>query len=380
MRRFRFVHTADWHLGQPYANVPTLADRLRDARLEAVERLLDAALNWGADAVLAAGDQFDSPTPDPEWVERLLASVASRPALPVYLIPGNHDPARPGSVYSNGAFRGRPDNLIVLDRPEPFALERHHVTIYPCPCTARWGPDPMTWIPPRAPDHGLRVALAHGSLPTVASLDDRNYPINADAPARNDLDYVALGDWHRPIPEPGRNASARMYYSGAPECGGWDEPEAGYALAVELEPGKPPLVTAIRTGRHVWRTIEADLADEADVAALLDRLEREADPHALVRLRLTGRLEPEPRERLDHGLESLEPLYAHFEADLRGVACRVGDPRLLSSDPRARRVLETLGRLMMEPGAGAPALPAGLPPLDADIAIRAWNLARRHLE
>ncbi len=174
MVAFRFVHTADWHLGQPYRSVPDLAERLREARWVAVEAILKKAEQLPPHIVLAAGDQFDSPTPNPALVERLLETVAAHPSVTVYMIPGNHDPLRPRSVYVSPAFGKRPPNLIVLDRPEPVALDGSRVTLYPCPCTAQWGDNPLTWIPRRQPGQQLRIALAHGSLPSACQSDQRS--------------------------------------------------------------------------------------------------------------------------------------------------------------------------------------------------------------
>ena len=134
---------------------------------------------------------------------------SAHPWVPVHMIPGNHDPCGVGSVYDARRFKARPANLHFHDRPGPVVLAEHEATLYPCPCSARFGPDPMEWIPPRGANDGWRIGLAHGSLPFCADAENRNYPIRADAPRRFDLDYVALGDWHKPTPDPRENPRAR---------------------------------------------------------------------------------------------------------------------------------------------------------------------------
>ncbi len=375
----RFLHTADWHLGQPYKNVGSLAEDLREARLLAVERLLKLAVAAEIPLVLVAGDQFDCPLPDPEWVERLLEIIAAHPSLTLHMIPGNHDPIDPGSVYGGMRFRNRPSNLLFFETNTAHPLPEWNATLFACPCTARDGPDPLTWIPPRSPDHGLRVALAHGSRTDIPSTDP-NYPIDPDAPRRYDLDYIALGDWHRPNPNPAKQPSARMYYSGAPECGGWDEQGVGQALVVELAVGAPPRVTEVSTSGRVWETIEETLSDASDVNRLLGRLNRDDSSTRLVRLHLDGRLDADDRERLERELAVLTPRFALLTTDLSGVSIDVGDIDALSSDPRVRRIFDELSRLLNDPSASGPTLPDGLPALDPAIITRAWKLARSKLD
>ena len=59
--RFTFLHTADWQLGKRFGSFP--GDKpavLRDQRLQAVDRLAQAAMAGGCSAVLVAGDVFDA--------------------------------------------------------------------------------------------------------------------------------------------------------------------------------------------------------------------------------------------------------------------------------------------------------------------------------
>jgi len=62
----RFLHTADWHVGKP------LRGRSRmDEHAGALEQVAAIAIDRRVDAVLVAGDVFDSPVPPPE-AERLV--------------------------------------------------------------------------------------------------------------------------------------------------------------------------------------------------------------------------------------------------------------------------------------------------------------------
>ncbi len=86
----RLVHTSDWHLGH------TLHDRERDQEHHAfLEWLVHRAVAERADAVLIAGDVFDSANPSARaqaayygFLRRLRAAL---PAVAVVVIGGNHD-------------------------------------------------------------------------------------------------------------------------------------------------------------------------------------------------------------------------------------------------------------------------------------------------
>ena len=101
----KILHTADWHLGLRFPAVtPEQEKRLTRARLEVVGRILDLAESRGVDAVLCAGDLFDEPLPEEEWWQGLLSEFGRRSwTRPVVLLPGNHDPLTPNSIYAPGS-------------------------------------------------------------------------------------------------------------------------------------------------------------------------------------------------------------------------------------------------------------------------------------
>lgn len=187
----RFLHTADWQIGMKAAHVGAAGERVREARLEAARRVVEVARAEGAEFILVAGDVFEDNAVDRGLVQRTADVLADFKGL-VFLIPGNHDPLGPGSVWDHPAWRGR-DTLRVLREPEPVDLPGG--TLYPCPAREkRSRMDPSAWIDAGdAP--GIRVGLAHGTVEGVRQ-DEPDYPIPRDAAERAGLDYLALGHWH----------------------------------------------------------------------------------------------------------------------------------------------------------------------------------------
>jgi exonuclease SbcD len=88
----RILHTADWHLGH------TLRDHSRQAEHEHFLRwLVQTVVERQVDALLLAGDVFDSANPPPSalrtWFRFLGELKHARPAVQVVVIAGNHDSA-----------------------------------------------------------------------------------------------------------------------------------------------------------------------------------------------------------------------------------------------------------------------------------------------
>src|SRR5882757_1453361 len=106
-RNIVVVHSSDLHLDHDYT--ARLHGGDGTAGLAAV---LKAAHAVGADVVVLAGDTFDCHRLPGDLLDRA-AAVISGAAIPVVLLPGNHDPAVPDAVYHHGALAAV-ENLHVL--------------------------------------------------------------------------------------------------------------------------------------------------------------------------------------------------------------------------------------------------------------------------
>src|SRR5580692_8492560 len=87
------VHSSDLHVDHDYT--ARLHGGDGTAGLACV---LAAARGIGADAVILAGDTFDSHRAPQDLIERA-ATVMAGAVLPIVLLPGNHDPAVAEAVY-----------------------------------------------------------------------------------------------------------------------------------------------------------------------------------------------------------------------------------------------------------------------------------------
>ncbi|RYM06150.1 exonuclease SbcCD subunit D [Sporolactobacillus sp. THM7-7] len=108
----RILHTADWHLGR------TLEGRSRDDEQEAVmDEICRIAESEQADAVLMAGDVFDTVNP-PAASEALFYETAERLSnggkRPLIVIAGNHD--SPDRLEASRPLAGR-QGITIVGRP-----------------------------------------------------------------------------------------------------------------------------------------------------------------------------------------------------------------------------------------------------------------------
>lgn len=88
----RFIHTADWHLGQTFFEYDRRAEHIRF-----LAWLREQVKALKVDLLLVAGDVFDSPNPSAESQKmyyRFLCDItAENPDLQIIIIAGNHDSA-----------------------------------------------------------------------------------------------------------------------------------------------------------------------------------------------------------------------------------------------------------------------------------------------
>ena len=199
---FRLLHTADWHLGKRFPSFDESAEKnLRRARLDVLAEVFAAATRSVVDAVLCAGDLFDEPNPSPDWWRGLQEILRRLPSTfpPVFLLPGNHDPLLPDSVWMTGhPFRaGLPGFVRVVDRDDFREEIKPGLVLHAVPCSSKAGAgDPVEKIPPRAPgDESVRVGLVHGTTFDLPNCE-MNFPIRSGGARARGLDYLAIGDTH----------------------------------------------------------------------------------------------------------------------------------------------------------------------------------------
>lgn len=291
----RFLHTADWQIGMKAAHVGEAGARVREERLASARRVVETARKAGAEFILIVGDTFEDNGVDRILVQKV-ADVLAGFGGPVYVIPGNHDPLVPGSVWEHPAWRST-EKVRVLREEKP--VEAPGSLLYPCPAREKHsGKDPTAWI--RTGEvQAIRIGLAHGTVEGIHQ-EEPDYPIPRDAALRTGLDYLALGHWHSTATYPSPDGTVRMAYSGTHETTKFGERNSGNALIVEIPvAGAQPVVTPVRTGSLLWTVIEEDLREAGDLSRIRERIATMENPAStLLELRIAGLLSAQDRDEI----------------------------------------------------------------------------------
>lgn len=366
------IHSADWQLGRPYGRFDhEVRSALTEARFDAIEVLGRLAVENGARHVLVAGDVFDTEGPEDRTIIQAISRM-ERHDCRWWLLPGNHDFARNGGLWDRIRQRAS-DRIAVLAEPEPREIEPG-VWLLPAPLIHRHNLEDPTELfdAMETPGDIIRIGLAHGSIRDFGSRGETRNQIAPDRARRSSLDYLALGDWHGTL-----RVDARTWYSGTPETDRFQRDEPGQALLVDLEKGRDPIVTAIRTGRFQWLvrewTVNDRMAFDAECDALLGAIEA---PNTLLQLRLAGitglsdrieilrRLEEDVRHRLRFldvraddlvGRPSEEDLASLAVEGMLGAASARLNERIDAGGPEGVIAKRALERLFVEYCRGEPA-------------------------
>src|SRR5262249_8105002 len=202
------VHSSDLHIDHDYT-----ARLHGGAGTAGLSGVLSAARAAGADVVVLAGDTFDCHRVPIDVLDRT-AAVISAAALPVVLLPGNHDPAVPDAVYRNGALAAV-ENLHVLGVTHEEAVVSESGDLGPsAPRLRRHDSVRATAaaLDPLADRGGARA------LRTAAGIEPSGCvrPGSSATTSSRRADYIALGHWNRAA----KVGAVAAYYSGSPEYAG----------------------------------------------------------------------------------------------------------------------------------------------------------------
>jgi DNA repair exonuclease SbcCD nuclease subunit len=315
----RFVHSADWQLGMTRRWLGTEAQpRYSAARRDAVAGLGSLAADLDAEFVVVAGDVFEHNQLAPEVISQSLEAMRAI-KIPVYLLPGNHDPLDASSVYTSALFKAEcPTNVTVLDQSGIHEV-RPGLEIVAAPWRSKAPTTDLVAdvLDGLSADGVTRVLVAHGGV-DVLDPDPTKPPLIRlagveDALARGAVHYVALGDKHS-VTEVG--SSGRVWYSGSPEVTNYDdvEPNPGHVLVVDIDesdPRRSVVVEATKVGRWRFSTLSRQVDNSRDIADLDLNLDLMPDKdRTVLRLALIGSLTVTDRAALDACLDKYSRLFA----------------------------------------------------------------------
>ncbi len=168
MNEIRLLHTADVHIGAPFAFLGAKGNEQRLALRQALERIVRLAREEGYQALLIAGDLFDSAfasaESDVSFVVSTLAAVGS--SCRVVVLPGSHDCWIPGSVFERERERFESRGNVHILAPDRATVEFPEISlaVHGRALTSPEGhANPFDGLSARE-SASWNVCLAHGSV------------------------------------------------------------------------------------------------------------------------------------------------------------------------------------------------------------------------
>jgi len=209
------VHSSDLHLG--------IDDSFDPGRsfgsLSILEHVLHAAKMVEANAVVLAGDIFDNHRQPLDLLEQV-GKIMREHQDAIVILPGNHDPLTPDSVYRRGGLSSiRNVKILGLNVDEAVVFADLDLEI--------WGRAHMDYTDmspladPRRRTTRWQLAAAHGHYVDEPRDPNRligSWLIHHEELVATGADYVALGHWNQATRV--GNGEVTAYYSGSPEFAG----------------------------------------------------------------------------------------------------------------------------------------------------------------
>jgi len=316
----RILHTSDWQLGMTrwflYGDAQA---RYADDQIRTLGTLSALARDRSCDAVVVAGDVFDSLVPPRKTVTRALEAFEQF-STPVYLVPGNHDPSSQESVWQSGRLAERLPPLVTLVTDSTPVRVNDSLEVLGVPWTTK------------RPDHDLvtdavkgcsvprrgvsRVLIGHGAVDEISPDRDSVSVIHLEdirrALQEGVIHYVALGDRHSFLDVGGLG---RVWYSGAPMMTNFREQllATNRALVVDVTESEVH-VEPVVVGEWNFHRIEIAASGSDLLQGVRAELSRHGDrSRTAVRLVLTGTLSLAERGALDELIDKESDRYASIE-------------------------------------------------------------------
>ncbi len=320
----RFLHTSDWQLGMTrHFFSEGVQERFAQSRFDAIRELGRIAEEEDCQFMVVCGDVFESNLVDRKTVSRALEALKDVP-VPVYLLPGNHDPLNAASVYRSTTFLERkPAHVHVIEDTTPIRVDEG-IEIVGIPWTSKRPLQDLVALTTEQLEpvvDTLRICVAHGMVDSLSPDPDDPAVISLhlaeNAISHNKIHYLALGDRHS-LTEVGE--SGHIWYAGAPEPTDYNEVKPSFALVATInEDG----VTTKEVNVGRWKFIErepVDLNTKEDIEALRGWLENLEDKErTVIKLRLVGALSLSLHGELEELLSQVQEILGAVETRMNNL-------------------------------------------------------------
>jgi DNA repair exonuclease SbcCD nuclease subunit len=272
----RFLHTSDWQLGMTRRFLSEEAQaRYTQARFDAIRTMGHIAKEKQCQFMLVCGDSFESNQVDRKTVARAIEAL-KEVTIPVYLLPGNHDPLNAASVYRSSTFiEKKPSHVHIIEDTAPVQVGVGFELVGAPWLSKRPNGNPIIDVLNALPPAGSikRICVGHGIIDIFTPDKEAENVIAISkleaAISEDNVHFIALGDRHS-LTKVG--SGDRIWYSGTPESTDFREDHSGFCQIVNMD-GADVTTEEVKIGQ--WSFIEElmDLNAADDVESLRKKLE-----------------------------------------------------------------------------------------------------------
>ena len=333
--KIRFLHSSDWQLGMTRAFlVEEASARFSQARIDAITRLGELAEEYEAAFIVVAGDVFESNQLSRQTVLRTLDALQRLP-VPIFLLPGNHDPLDVSSIFARSEFMEAGERIIVIRDTQPISVPGlDGVQVVGAPWRTKHPSsdlcaDLLAELEPVAGT--IRIAVCHGQPDTLSP--DKGRPeiidlANAEG-AINDgrIHYLALGDRHSATDV--SSNTGRIWFSGAPVATDFTEDNPNKTLLVELNGAEICEVNELQVGDWKFIAEHFDLNGADDLERFSKWLNGLTNKErTIVKVGFTGTVNLATAAQLDELLDTQAELFASLRRRERTTDLSVAPDQL----------------------------------------------------
>jgi len=329
---YKLFHIADLHLGLRFQNHPEAQETLVQARYETLEKLVSMANEKNAEILAIAGDLFDKTSMKVSEIQQAVQAINRFEGNVVLVLPGNHDYITADSPLWDRFKKEAGDHVLILDEKEPVDLSEYDLSavVYPAPCHAKHSAENTTgWVKDVDKVSGnIHIGIAHGSIKGESpDFDERYFPMTKRELEESGVDIWLLGHTHITFPDkPGKRDI--VFNPGTPEPDGFDCSHEGRAFLHTIDEKKSIQTEILSTGSYRFLRVERTLNRQNDLEKLLDDFQNEKYQKSVVKLSVSGRLEPELYEKWLEKRHQIREVVLELKLDDSGLKRKVTEEQI----------------------------------------------------
>jgi len=361
----KILHFADLHLDTSFARIgfsSTVARFYREQLREALKRILKLAQDEKVDLITCGGDLYEHERYTSDTGKFLQSQFENIERIPVLLVPGNHDPYLPDSLYRRLFW---PSNVKIVTNAELMPVwNLGEVTIW---AFAHLSPTqreaPLNEFKLSDDEGNIHLLLMHASdMSSVPPGKPVHCPFKPEEIHRAGFQFALLGHYHQgrlsSLQESSVNVqesiSAPGYgYPGTPEPLGFDE--TGHHGVIVLEIGDGKVKAELRPiSQFAFVETELDISAATSRDDIKSQLQYWADEargnYAFARAMLKGQLQPEIELDLTVLREAIGSYFRYFDLQNRTYPAYDFSELAEEKTVRGAFVREMLNRIKLATG------------------------------